>query len=183
MSMSEVSTDLQLEAILFFKAQPVAKRELLKLLELDEAALQTTVQTLGQRLQSGATRLLESDTELSIVTAPEHDTLIENLRRNELKRDIGKAGAETLAIVLYRGPVTRGEIDRIRGVNSAYILRNLMTRGLVEKGSNPKRTEYQITSDLLAHLGITHKNQLPQYEQILNQLDTFEQTAESTPEK
>ncbi len=58
-----------------------------------------------------------------------------------------------------------------------------MTRGLVEKGSNPKRTEYQITSNLLAHLGITHKNQLPQYEQILNQLDTFERTAESTPEK
>jgi segregation and condensation protein B len=137
---------------------------------------------LRQRLESGATRVLESDTELSLVTAPEHDTLIEQVRRDELKRDIGKAGAETLAIVLYRGPVTRGEIDRIRGVNSAYILRNLMTRGLVEKGSNPKRTEYQVTLDLLAHLGITHKNQLPQYETILNQLDSFEQAITATNE-
>jgi segregation and condensation protein B len=176
----ETSVDQKLEAILFYKAQPVSKRELVKLLELDEATLQQASETLTQRLVGGATRLLVSDTELSLVTASEHDALIEQLRRDELKRDIGKAGAETLAIVLYRGPVTRGEIDRIRGVNSTYILRNLMTRGLVEKGSNPKRVEYQITADLLSHLGITHKQQLPQYEEILNQLDTFEQTVDTT---
>lgn len=176
----ETTLDQKLEAMLFYKAQPMAKKELLKLLDIDEAALQEAVEMLAQRLEAGATRLLVSDTELSIVTAPEHDNLIESLRRNELKRDIGKAGAETLAIVLYRGPVTRSEIDRIRGVNSAYILRNLMTRGLVEKGSNPKRTEYQITSDLLAHLGITNKRQLPQYETILNQLAVFEQSVDAT---
>lgn len=176
----ETSLDQQLEAILFYKAQPVTKRELCKVLEVDETTLTSAAQALSERLNTGATRLLESDTELTLVTASEHDALIEQLRRDELKRDIGKAGAETLAIVLYRGPVTRGEIDRIRGVNSAYILRNLMTRGLVEKGSNPKRVEYQITSDLLAHLGITSKQQLPQYEDILNQLNVFEEVAETT---
>jgi segregation and condensation protein B len=171
-----MTPDQQLEAILFYKAQPLNKNELMKLLALEDEAFATAVDSLRNRLPSGATRLLETETELSLVTAPEHDELIESLRRNELKRDIGKAGAETLAIVLYRGPLTRAEIDRIRGVNSAYIVRNLQVRGLIERGTNPKRTEYQATSQLLAHLGITHKRELPNYESILNQLDTFEAT-------
>lgn len=166
--------DQHLEAILFFKAQPLTKVTLAKQCGVTEAELQDALTTLRIRLETGATRLLETDTEVSLVTAPEHDGLIESLRREELKRDIGKAGAETLAIILYRGPVTRGEIDRVRGVNSSYILRNLMVRGLIERGSNTKRTEYQITQDLLAHLGITHKSQLPGYEQVLAQLEQFE---------
>ena len=164
----------QLEAVLFFKAQPVTKTALATLLAIPENDLPAVLAALNERLQTGATRILETDTEVSLVTAPEHDELIEQLRRDEIKRDIGKAGAETLAIVLYRGPITRSEIDRVRGVNSSYILRNLMVRGLIERSSNSKRTEYQITQDLLAHLGITHKTQLPGYENVLNQLERFE---------
>lgn len=173
--MSDVSLAAKLEALLFFKAEPISKKNLCKQLDITDEALQTAVQQLVERLRTGATRVLETDTEVGLVLAAEHDELIEQLRREEMKRDIGKAGAETLAIVLYRGPVTRGEIDRIRGVNSSYILRNLMVRGLVEKGSNPKRVEYQATADLYRHLGITHKTALPNYEAILNQLDSFEQ--------
>ncbi|MAZ29997.1 SMC-Scp complex subunit ScpB [bacterium] len=173
--MFEKMLDQRLEVILFFKAQPVAKAVLAKQLNVSAEALAEAIAVLKERLEAGATRLLETDSELSLVTAPEHDALIEDLRRDELKRDIGKAGAETLAIVLYRGPITRGEIDRIRGVNSSYILRTLMVRGLIERGSSSKRVEYRATSDLLAHLGITAKTALPNYEQVLNQLDTFEQ--------
>ena len=173
----QTTLEQHIEAILFFKAQPVAKKNLLSLLDTTEEQLTESLATLSKRLENGATRLLETDTELSLVTAPEHDQLIENLRRDELKRDIGKAGAETLAIILYRGPVTRGEIDRVRGVNSSYILRNLMVRGLIERSSNTKRTEYQITQDLLAHLGITHKQHLPGYENVLAQLEQFEASA------
>jgi len=169
-----IPLEQQIEAVLFFKGQPLLKTALKKQFAIDDTELKTALDSLRMRLDNGAIRLLESDSAVSLVTAPEHDELIESLRRDELKRDIGKAGAETLAIILYRGPVTRSEIDRVRGVNSAYILRNLMMRGLIERSPNPKRTEYQITHELLAHLGITHKSQLPGYEAVLGQLEQFE---------
>lgn len=177
--MPHTTLEQKLEAVLFYKAEPLSKTALTKQLAVGHDTLQQAIATLRERLTTGATRLLETDTEVSLVTAPEHDELIEALRRDELKRDIGKAGAETLAIVLYRGPITRGEIDRVRGVNSAYILRSLMTRGLVERSTNPKRQEYQITPDALAHLGVTHKSELPQYEAIVNQLAAFEQAIDN----
>lgn len=171
--MESVSLDIKLEGILFYKAAPVKFAALCKLLDVSAEELNTAITALRTRLASGATRLIVSETEASLVTAPDLDSLIEQLRKDDLKRDIGKAGAETLAIVLYQGPVSRGDIDRVRGVNSSYILRNLMVRGLVEKTSNPKRIEYQITTELLAHLGITNKRELPQYNEIVNTLATY----------
>lgn len=178
--MDVATTASQIEAILFFKAQPVTKTSLETQLEISTPALTEALAHLRDRLAAGALRLLETDTECSLVTAAEHDALIEALRREEMKRDIGKAGAETVAIVLYRGPITRGEIDRIRGVNSSYILRNLMVRGLISRSGNSKRVEYQATPNLLAHLGISHKRELANYETVVNQLVAFE--SENNPE-
>ena len=175
--MENVSLDQKIEAVLFYKAAPVSAKTLIKLFDIDQTTLQAALNALATRLNNNsALRLLITDTTVTLVTAPELSTTIDQMRKEEMKRDIGKAGAETLSIVLYRGPIARTDIDRIRGVNCGYILRNLQIRGLVEKTSNPKRVEYQITPTLLQHLGITHKSQLPQYEDILNRLDNYEQT-------
>lgn len=99
------------------------------------------------------------------------------MRKDELSADIGKAGAETLAIVLYRGPLSRIEIDRIRGVNSTFILRNLLIRGLVERRPHPtdsRSFNYAITPSLLQHLGITSRESLPEFAEVMNSLDVFE---------
>lgn len=162
------------EGVLFYKAGAIKKSELLKLFNCTSEEFATAIQTLTERLASGGTRLLETETHLQLVTAPELDELIESLRRDELRRDIGKAGAETLAIVLYKGPVTRAEIDRIRGVNSSFILRNLQVRGLVERSTNAKGHTYNITPDLMAHLGLGNKVELPDYAAVLDQLEKFE---------
>ncbi|MEX0930708.1 MAG: SMC-Scp complex subunit ScpB, partial [Candidatus Paceibacterota bacterium] len=105
----------------------------------------------------------------------ELDPIIESLQKEEMKRDIGKAGAETLAIVLYRGPLTRAEIDRIRGVNSSFILRNLMARGLVERAAGAKSNQYSITPELFSHLGITKRNELSGFAETMDALDQYEQ--------
>lgn len=164
----------QIEGLLFYKASPMKKTALCKLFEVDESALQTALQTLKIRLQQGGVRLSESDTEVELVTAPELDVLIESVRKDEMKRDIGKAGAETLAIVLYKGPISRAEIDRIRGVNSSFILRNLLVRGLVEREMEKNSSLFRITPSLLSHLGITNKTELPNYAEALDQLEKFE---------
>ena len=117
-----------------------------------------------------------TEKEVQLVAAPELDELIESLRRDELNRDIGKAGAETLAIILYREPISRAEIDLIRGVNSTFILRNLMVRGLVSREVCPDESRsyrYSITPALLAHLGITKKTDLPDWEAAMMKLDTY----------
>ncbi|MFT5849499.1 MAG: segregation and condensation protein B [Patiriisocius sp.] len=165
----------QIEGLLFYKAAPMKLTQLVKIFSVSEGELETAVQSIKGRLRNGAVRLSITETEIQLVTAPELDELIESVRKDELKRDIGKAGAETLAIVLYKGPISRVEIDRIRGVNSGFILRNLMVRGLVERGTEGKSHTFSLTSTLLSHLGITHKTELPNYATVLDQLERFEQ--------
>lgn len=166
--------DVLIEAILFYKATPQKKSVLQKMFAVeDEEGWRLAIAALSDRLQTGATRLIETETELSLATAPELSEFIEALRKNELKGDIGKAGAETLAIVLYKEPISRAEIDRIRGVNSSFILRNLLVKGLVEREVAGNTYHFRITPALLAHLGITKKTELPRFADFMNAIDAF----------
>lgn len=149
----------------------------MKTLEAGEGDFIAALETLRERLQGGATALLATEEEVSLVVAPEFDALVERIRKEEMKRGIGKAGAETLAIVMYRGPITRVEIDRVRGVNSSYILRNLEMRGLVERRIGKRQNEFVITTELLRHLGIREKTEMPDYAKVLNSLEAFENSA------
>ncbi len=174
-----MTLEQQLEGVLFYKAAPVKKPELMRLLDVSDESLTAALQRLAEHLKQGGTRLLETTNEVQLVTAQELDELIDGMRKDELKRDIGKAGAETLAIILYRGPIGRAEIDRIRGVNSAFILRNLLVRGLIERDQAGRSYTFQTTPALLAHLGVTQVTDLPDYEQVLNQLEAFEAEQEA----
>jgi segregation and condensation protein B len=165
---------VKIEGVLFYKAAPMKKSALCKLFEVEDTELSTALQELAQRLQNHGICLAQTDSEVELVTAPELDTLIESVRKDEMKRDIGKAGAETLAIILYKGPISRAEIDRIRGVNSSFILRNLLVRGLVEREMEKNSSLFSITPALLSHMGLTDKTQLPNYATVLDQLEKFE---------
>lgn len=166
--------DVLIEAVLFFKAVPQKKVSLQKLFAVGAGEeWDTAIEQLKTRLAFGAIRLVETQTEMSLSTAPELSEFVETLRKTELKGDIGKAGAETLAIILYREPISRAEIDRIRGVNSSFILRNLLVKGLVERESTGNSYQFRITSNLLEHLGTTSKSELPRFSEFMNALDTF----------
>ena len=166
--------DILIEGLLFYKSQPLKKATLAKQFGVSDEDLRTTLDTLRARLEAGATRLLETDTDIELVTAPVLAPFIEELRKQDIKSDIGKAGAETLAIILYRGPIARSDIDKIRGVNSSFILRNLLIRGLIER-SEKKGSGYQfkVTPSLLAHLGVDRKEGLTEFARITDALETF----------
>lgn len=170
-----MTTDVLIEGLLFYKSGPQKKRAIMKLFALSEDDLIEALKTLSDRLCNGATRLIDTGEEVQLMTAPELSAVIDALRKNELKADIGKAGAETLAIILYQGPVTRTDIDRIRGVNSSFILRNLMIRGLVERNHKKERGRFEFspTPQLLAYLGITRKADLPDFARINDALEAF----------
>lgn len=181
------SLEQKLEAALFYKGEAETVQRLARLLEVTEEEVETATHTLSTSLASRGIRLLHVNNELELVTAPETSDLIQAIRKEELVRDLGRAGSETLAIILYRGPVTRADIDHIRGVNSSFILRNLMIRGLVERVPNPANARsllYRATPDLLKELGVITVADLPDYATIQNDIAAFEARAdvEHSPE-
>lgn len=168
--------DVLVETVLFYKASPQKVSTLKKLFEVTDEEWNKGISKLQERLKNGALRVVETSEEIQLVTAPELSDFVEAMRKDELSGDIGKAGAETLAIILYRGPVSRTEIDSIRGVNSSFILRNLLTRGLVRRSAVKNSYEFSISAELLKQLGIEKKQSLPQYKEFMDALDAFEST-------
>jgi len=177
-----MSYDVLLEALLFYRASPVSKKQVASALGLTVDELPSHITTLRERLNAGGTAVVETDQDLQLVTSPSVSSFIDAVRRDELRTDIGKAGAETLAIILYKEPASRAEIDQIRGVNSSVTLRNLQTRGLIERRTDRSSNHhvYGITPQLLSHLGVTQKQELPHYSAILDRIETF--TTETTSE-
>jgi segregation and condensation protein B len=169
--------DIQIEALLFYKAAPMNKARVAKFFGVTDSEFSEALEQLKQRLQTGALRITETETDIQLVTAPELSEFVETLRKQDLSGDIGKAGAETLAIILYREPISRVDIDRIRGVNSSFILRNLLTRGLITRESiTGHGYQFRPSPQLLQHLGVTRKQELPRFSEFMDAIDMFEST-------
>ena len=178
-----MSLDSQIEAVLFYKTEPYEKNALAAFFDVPLEVVNDGLKILAERLKTGGTRLIMTDTTVQLMTAPEFSALIDQLKKDELSNDIGKAGAETLAIITYRGPLSRAEIDKIRGVNSTFIIRNLLVRGLIERRDHPSDSRsfiYAVTPMLLSHLGVTTREELPDFESVMNDVDNFEKNDEMT---
>lgn len=167
----------KIEALLFALGRPVGRSELQKLLgaapeDINAALAEASVQ------QGRGMVLVDDGSQVELRAAPEAAELIEKIRRDEYAREVGKAGQEVLAAVIYRGPLTRSEIDFIRGVNSSQTLRTLTMRGLVRKVQNPKDSRsflYESTTELLATLGVQRAQDLPDYAEVRDKLAKLEE--------
>jgi segregation and condensation protein B len=171
-----ISRDAQIEAILFWKAEAVSQKKLADIFETTPEEIAKDLDTLEAKLKDRGLTLIRIDDEVALGTSKEVSSIIEKLTKEELVRDLGKAGLETISIVLYQGPISRAEIDYIRGVNSTFILRNLLIRGLIEKIQNPKDQRsflYKPTMDLLSHLGVEKLENLPEYQKVREDIDAF----------
>jgi segregation and condensation protein B len=111
-------------------------------------------------------RLQEVNGQYQLVTAPEYATDIEAFLGLEVTSRLTQAALEALAIVAYKQPTTRPEIDSIRGVNSDGVVRSLLSKGLIEelgRSEAPGRPIlYGITSEFLQHFGLEGLDQLPE---------------------
>jgi len=164
------------KAILFWKAEPVSVKKLAALLSVKEGEVRDGLKELESELRGRGISLIQTDDEVTLGTAKELSPLIEQLTKDELTHDIGKAGLETLSIVLYQGPISRADIDYIRGVNSQFIIRSLLIRGMVERVENPNDARsflYKPTIQLLSHLGLSKITELPEYSQVRQDIANF----------
>ena len=120
----------ELEAILFVAERPLARAEIARLSGVDAGTVDATIAELAGLLSERGIRLVVHDDRVELATAPEAAPLVALYVGHEGPR-LTPAALETLAIVAYRQPVTRGVIERIRGVDSDYVLRGLVHRRLV----------------------------------------------------
>lgn len=181
-----MTLDAKIEAILFFKAEPVKISKLASWLETSEDKIAEGLRDLESKLNDRGLALIRKDDEVVLGTQTETSDIIARITKEELSREIGKAGLETLTIILYRGPISRADIDYLRGVNSTFILRNLMVRGLVERVSNPSDARgylYKPTFELLSLLGITRIEDLPDFSEIVQKTEDFQQSQKTEDEK
>jgi segregation and condensation protein B len=165
----------QLEALLFALGRPLSHKELASKLSCSVPEVREALKEL--QAHEGGIVLVDDGSTVELRSAPQAAALIEKVRKEEYARDIGKAGLEALSAILYRGPLTRSEIDFIRGVNSQQTLRTLTMRGLVRKVPNPHDERsflYEPTTELLSHLGVSKLSELPEYEEVKEKLKALE---------
>lgn len=163
-----------IEAILFFKGGTVSLSELEKITQAPLKDIETALLALEASLTGRGVRLIRERNFLALGTAPEAKNLVERMRKDELEGPLGKAGLETLAVIIFRGPIAKSDIDYIRGVNCVSILRSLMVRGLIERVEHPSDKRgflYQATADLPAYLGVATLEALPQYSETRAEIE------------
>ena len=174
------------EAFLFMEGGTLSLKKLEELLEVKRPTLLEALKELAAQREGSGLTLIVTETEAVLAVSPETSPMVENAYQKELDREIGDAGLEVLAIILYRGASTRSQIDYIRGVNTSSTIRTLLSRGLLERAGNPDDAReylYRPTAELLAYLGIARVEKLPEYTTLAGELASFERTKEHPEEE
>lgn len=174
--MPNSTLDREIESVLLFRNEPVTASELQKLLGASKSEVEKALKSLQEFYKDRGIVLVSDGEEYAFGTHPANADLVEKLRKDEFSRELGRAGLETLAVVLYKGPVSRREIDRIRGVNSGFILRSLLIRGLVERtesAAGERSFTYKPTLALFRHLGVRSPSELPEFAELRVPLEEF----------
>lgn len=163
----------KIEAVIFYRGGDVSMKDICKICSCGKEEVINSIVEIRQSLSGHGIILNEHEEIFSITTSPDVAETIESLRKEEVSGPMSSSSIETLSIILYQGPIRKTDIDFIRGVNSQFILRNLLARGLVKRSRNneDERTfTYQSTLALLEFLGISNINELPDYESIKKEL-------------
>lgn len=161
----------QIEAILFAVGESVGIGKLAKATKLSKKECREKLEKLENFYQenNSGLALIHKKDRIQLVSGKEHAELISNFLNKQLSEKLSRVALEILAVIAYRGPISRSEIEFVRGVNCSYTLRNLAMRGLIEKKENPENTRsflYEASFDFMKHLGITKIEELPDYKTL-----------------
>lgn len=160
----------QIEAVLFVSSQPMKLSRIQKLLAVssDDVALAlAAIETKWNTNESGVWLMRTAD-EVQLMSRPEHAELIADFVKDDMIGELTRPSLETLAIIAYRQPISKPELEHIRGVNCSLILRNLLMRGLVAEREDSVRmqTTYTTTMDFVRLLGVSSVTELPEYNSL-----------------
>ncbi|MFA6042779.1 MAG: SMC-Scp complex subunit ScpB [Patescibacteria group bacterium] len=160
----------KIETLLFLAGKPLTVKKLVELVDAPKADVQAAATELMHDYEQKQTGLLiqQAGDSFQLVSHPDHRALAQTFVKDEVSGELTKPSLEALTIVAYRGPVTKTELEQIRGVNCTLILRNLLIRGLVEASYDKTQatTVYSVTHDFVRFLGLATVEELPDYEKL-----------------
>lgn len=154
-----------LEALLFVATQPLSAEQLAGATDTKPTVIKQALTTLEHDLKARGIRLSSLQGKYQLVSAPEISSHVRKFLQEEAGTELSRPALETLAIVAYRGPVTKSAIEQIRGVASDTMVRNLLSRGLITeagRSTEPGRPlQYSVSHTFLQHFGLTSPTDLP----------------------
>jgi len=164
---ADMELQVLVESLLFVADRPVTAGQLASALEVEESAVEAALSALDGAYvdEARGLRLQRKGDRVQLVTLPEAGPHIQRFLGLELSGPLSQAALETLSIVAYRQPVTRAEVEAIRGVNSDAVLRTLASRGLIESVGRLEQVGrpilYGTTFEFLQHFGLRSLDELP----------------------
>ena len=159
---------LLVESLLFVAPEPVKISSLAAALDESPERVEEALQQMAMSQMERGLRVQRQGERVQLVTPPEAALFIERFLGLDLTTRLTPAALEALAIIAYKQPVTRAQIDELRGVSSDGVLRTLLHRGLVEQGERldtaGRPFHYRTTFDFLQHFGLQSLDDLPPLE-------------------
>ena len=173
----------KIESLLFIASKPLSLNKIAELIKEDKDKTKKVVDELIEEYKErkGGIVVVKNLMSYQMMTSPENSQIIKDFSKSEFSGELTQPALETLTIIAYRGPITRPELEQIRGVNCGLIIKNLIIRGLIDadKGKNVKKIYegidkifiddelyYNITIDFLKYLGISAISELPDYKNL-----------------
>lgn len=166
-----------IEAILFVSGEPVSVPELSQALGLSEMETMHAVEVLQKEYESAARgiALRRYGDHLKLETRPEYALYVERLLQPVQRHTLSQAALETLAVIAYRQPATKGDIEQVRGVKCDYSVQSLLNKGLIRevgrKEALGRPILYATTDQFLEHFGITDVRELPPLPQTMRRAE------------
>jgi len=160
--------ELLLESLLFVADGPVAVSQLARVLEVEVTSVEEALERLRTAYSQKGLRIQRQGEQVQMVTAPEAAPYIERFLGLQLKSTLSPAALETLAIIAYQQPITRAQIEAVRGVNCDGVLRTLTSKGLIEEVGRLEQAGrpilYGTTFEFLQYFGLQDLAELPPLE-------------------
>lgn len=166
-----------LESILLVAEKPVSARELSTVSGAMLSDVQKTLAGLIEEYKDRGMKVIKKGEYFSLVTAPENAEAVSRFLNEELRHDLSEQALEVLSIITYKQPVTRIDVEEVRGVASDQLLRNLMIRGLItevgRKESPGRPILYGTTMEFLQYFGLGSEKELPEFQTETKSVDTL----------
>lgn len=159
-----------IESILFVAEKPVSLKELANVSGAMISDVQNILVELETEYRERGLCVIRKGEFFSLVSNPTNALFVSRFLNEELRHDISPAALETLAIITYKQPITKNEIEEIRGVNSDQMVRNLMIRGLItevgRKDTPGRPILYGTTVEFAEYFGFLKEDEIPKIEEL-----------------
>ena len=162
-------TEKNIQAFLLFRGGSVSKKMICQQLKISKEEFENALGNIKSETENTGLTVIDNGVSVALSTSISAEEFISDLKEKEYTSSLSTTAKEILSLVMYVGPISKQDLDFLRGVNSQFILRKLVLRGLIKAEENTKDGRvkmYRITPEFMAYLGIKKIEELPEYEKF-----------------